>query len=114
MKDERSKVPSWRCVTGILRGASSALNTEEREVRAEFIRDSGAWKAGFKEDIIEGVRRRIEGLRGADVGCGPGCVRGRDCRSGRKVWRVRIGVRRRVLRRSEMVLGERAAIGEEG
>ncbi len=113
MKELRSKVPSCKCVTGILRGASSARRTEERDVRAELMRDSGAWKAGFREDIIEGERRRMEGLRGVG-GAGPGWVRGRDWRSGRKVCSVSIGVRRRVLRRSEMVVGERAAIGEEG
>lgn len=62
MKALVSKVPSWRCVTGMLRGESSAVRTVERDVKAEFISASGAWKAGEREDIIEGVRRRIEGL----------------------------------------------------
>jgi hypothetical protein len=35
-------------------------------------------------------------------------------RSGRKVCSVRIGVRRRVLRRSESVLGAKVVMGPEG
>jgi len=61
-KDERSKVPSWRCVTGISRGASSEDNTLVKAVSAETQADSGRWKAGFKLDIIDGVRTRTEGL----------------------------------------------------
>jgi hypothetical protein len=37
-----------------------------------------------------------------------------DCNRGRKVCKVRIGVRRRVLRRSESAEGGRVAIGEDG
>lgn len=79
--------------------------------------DSGAWKAGLREDIMDGVRRRTEGLgvvEGVELAWRCGCEKGRIWRSGRKVWSVRIGVRRRVLRRSETVLGARVAIGEEG
>ena len=69
MKALRSKVPSWRCVTGILRGEISA-------VRAELMRASGAWKAGEREVIMEGVRRRMEGLGPSAVGVGAGDVPG--------------------------------------
>jgi hypothetical protein len=51
---------------------------------------------------MDGVRTRTDGLGTVDV------------RSGRKFWSVRIGVRRRVLRRSESVEGGRAATGAEG
>lgn len=105
-------------------GESSALRTVERDVRAEFIRASGAWKAGEREVMMEGVRRRIEGLgpSAESNGCGVepglecrcGWVRGRVWRRGRNAWRVRTGVRRRVLRRSEMVEAGRAAMGSEG
>lgn len=111
-----SKVPSWICVTGIPRGWSSEERTEVKEERAETIADSGRWKAGFRLDIIEGVRTRTEGLTG--VGGGPGCTwgceRGRICRSGRKVWSVRMGCKRRVFRRSESADGASVAIGKEG
>jgi len=71
-------------------------------VRAATREDSGRWKAGRRWDIIEGVRMRMEGLGRVVV------------RSGRKLWRVRIGVRRRVFKRSERVDGGRAAMGAEG
>jgi hypothetical protein len=80
--------------------------------RAAHMADSGRWKAGFRLGIMEGVRTRTEGF-GAGVE-GAGCWRGREVRSERKVWRVRIGVRRRVLSRSERVEGGRVAIGREG
>lgn len=115
-KEDTSKVPRWRCVTGISRGVSSAVRTDERDVRAELMRDSGAWKAGLSEDMMEGVRNTTDGL--AMGGGGPalvfGCEKGRLCRSGRNDWRVRMGVRTRVLRRSEMVVWERAAMGDAG
>ena len=76
MKALRSKVPSWRCVTGILRGEISAVRTVERDVRAELMRASGAWKAGEREVIMEGVRRRMEGLVPSAVGVGAGDVPG--------------------------------------
>jgi hypothetical protein len=87
-----------------------------KEERAETIADSGRWKAGLRFEIIEGVRTRTEGLiRAADEPlCWWGCERGRDCRSGRKVWSVRMGVKRRVFRRSESAEGARVAIGKEG
>jgi hypothetical protein len=80
--------------------------------RAAQIADSGRWKAGFRLDIIEGVRTSTDGF-GAGLE-GEGWWRGREVRSGRKVWRVRIGVRRRVFRRSERLEGWRVAIGEQG
>lgn len=61
---------------------------------------------------MEGVRTRTDGLW--LIVEGEGWWRGREVRSGRKVCRVRIGVRRRVLRRSERVEGGRVAIGAEG
>jgi hypothetical protein len=98
------------------RTESSAERTEVKEVRAATRVDSGAWKAGEREGMMVGVRTRTEGL--GVVGGGPGLrygwERGRDVRRGRKVWRVRMGVRTRVLRRSLRVEGERVAIGEEG
>ncbi len=66
--------------------------------------DSGRWKEGEREASIEGVRRRIEGLEEDGV----------FCRRGRNDCVVRMGVRRRMLRRSERVVGERVAIGVEG
>jgi len=61
-KDERSKVPSWRCVTGMSRGASSEDRTLVKEVSADTQADSRRWKAGLKLEIIDGVRTRTEGL----------------------------------------------------
>lgn len=66
-----SKVPSWRCVTGIPRGCSSEERTVVKDERAETMADSGRWKAGFRLEIMEGVRTRTEGLVGG--GGGPGC-----------------------------------------
>ena len=71
-----------------MRGESSAVRTVEREVKAEFMSASGAWKAGDREEIIEGVRRRMAGLTdaagGVEMAWRCGCVRGRIWRSGRK------------------------------
>jgi len=58
---ERSKVPSWRCWTGMERGASSDLKTAAKPVRAGTRADSTEWKAGERLGIIEGVRMRTEG-----------------------------------------------------
>ena len=80
--------------------------------RAAQIDDSGRWKAGLRLDIIDGVRTSTDGF-GVRLE-GEGWWNGREVRSGRKVWRVRIGVRRRVFRRSERVEGWRVAIGEQG
>jgi hypothetical protein len=111
-KAPTSNVPSCRWETGISSGASSADNTAVNDDRAAQIADSGRWKAGFRLDIIEGVRTSTDGF-GAGLE-GEGWWRGREVRSGRKVWRVRIGVRRRVFRRSERLEGWRVAIGEQG
>ena len=43
-------------------GLSSADKTEVREERAATSEDSGRWKAGLREGIIEGVRTRTEGF----------------------------------------------------
>jgi hypothetical protein len=87
-----------------------------KEVSAETIADSERWKAGFRLEIMEGVRTRTEGLIGGvgGLGCWSGWERGRIWRSGRKVWSVRMGCRRRVLRRSERADGASVAIGREG
>lgn len=61
-KEETSKEPSWRCITGMLRGRSSEVRVWVKVVRAVVIRDSGRWKEGEREDIMLGVRRRTEGL----------------------------------------------------
>lgn len=82
MKALRSKVPSWRCVTGILRGEISAVRTVERDVRAELMRASGAWKAGEREVIMEGVSRRIEGLGPSATAVGAGDVLGLEWKCG--------------------------------
>jgi hypothetical protein len=92
-KELKSNVPSWRWLTGISSGASSACKTSVKLESAETREDSGRWKAGRRLEIMEGVRMRTEGLGVEDV------------RSGRKVWRVRIGVRTRVFRRSFKVEG---------
>jgi hypothetical protein len=114
MKGEVSKVPSWICVTGIPRGWSSDERTEVKDERAETIADSGRWKAGFRLEMMEGVRTRTEGLTGVGAGPGCGCERGRIWRSGRKVCSVRMGCKRRVFRRSERADGASVAIGKEG
>jgi hypothetical protein len=38
---ERSKVPSWMCVTGIESGASSAVRTDVKDVNADTMLLSG-------------------------------------------------------------------------
>lgn len=55
--------------------------------------------------MIEGVRTSSEGLVCEGIVL---------VRRGRKFWRVRTGLRSRVLRRSERVVGERVATGEDG
>lgn len=62
LKEPKSKFPSCRCVTGMERGASSAERTLVKDVRAAMMLDSGAWKAGERAGIIEGVRTRTLGL----------------------------------------------------
>lgn len=98
------------------RGASSAIRTLVNAFRAAMRVDSGAWKAGLREGIMDGVRTRTQGW-GPVIVVGLwrwGWAKGRDVRSGRKAWVVRIGVRRRVFRRSLKAVGERVAIGEVG
>lgn len=48
-----------------------------------------------------------------DAECDCGCGSGRAWRRGRKACSVRMGVRKRVWRRSESVPGERVAMGED-
>ena len=99
-------------MTGISRGANSADNTDVNDDSAAQIADSGRWKAGFRLEIIDGVRTSTDGL-GAGVETAAWWS-GRDVSSGRKVWSVKIGVRRRVFKRSERVEGWRVAMGEDG
>jgi len=103
-------------VTGIPSGASSEVRVCVKDVKADIIADSGKWNAGLREDIIFGVKTNTDGLAAADVGVEWRFrwERGRDWRSGRKVWSVRIGVRRRVFRRSERDEAGRMAMGAEG
>jgi len=63
-KELMSKVPSWRCVTGIERGASSAVKTVENVVKAVFKSDSGRWKEGERADMMDGVSNNTDGLLG--------------------------------------------------
>lgn len=44
------------------RGESSDWRTEVKAFSAETERDSGRWKAGFREEIMEGVRTRMLGF----------------------------------------------------
>lgn len=85
-KLEKSKVPSCMCVTGILRGRSSAVKTSVKAERAEHTVASGAWNGGLIEEIIEGVKTRtLGGIHFSPIGCR------RDANSGRNAWIVRIG-----------------------
>jgi hypothetical protein len=88
--------------------------TDVKLESAAQIEDSSKWNAGLRLGIMEGVMTRTEGLGAAGAEWSCGWWSGREVRSGRKAWRVRIGVKRRVFRRSERVEGERVAIGEEG
>lgn len=103
-------MPSWRWVTGISSGESSAETTLMEEVRAATILLSGRWKAGLRLEIMFGVRTRTDGLGGGGLVLKGGA----EWRSGRKVWSVRIGVRRRVLKRSERVDGVSVESGADG
>jgi hypothetical protein len=84
--------------------------------------DSGAWKGGERLEMMEGVRRRSLGGRGGPGGGGAygemwpwtGGACGGVVRRGRNAWARSTGCRSRVLRRSEMWLGEIVAIGAEG
>jgi hypothetical protein len=67
-KEERSKVPSWRCDTGMERGASSEVRVCVKDDRAAVIADSGRWKAGVREGIIVGVKTSTDGLTAANAG----------------------------------------------
>lgn len=108
-----SNVPSWRCVTGIPTGESSEERTDVKDDRAETILASGAWKAGEMLEMMVGVRTRTEGF-GEAIESGCWCEVLGEARSGRKDCKVRIGVIRRVFRRSLSVEGDRVAIGAEG
>lgn len=66
---------------------------------AEVRSDSGAWKAGERLGIMEGVRTRTEAF-GVDVGVWLCEYVGGEVNRGRKACVVRIGLRRRLLIRS--------------
>lgn len=89
--------------------------------RAEHTVDSGAWKGGLMDEMMEGVNTRTLGLFApvcSPLPLPPGCVGGagrgvkRDVRSGRKAWMVRIGCRRCVLKRLAKLEGGIVAMGE--
>jgi hypothetical protein len=63
VKDDTSKLPSCRWVTGIPSGDNSADRTFAEAAKALFTALSGRWKAGLKLEMIPGVRRRTDGLR---------------------------------------------------
>jgi hypothetical protein len=108
-----SKFPSLRCVTGMPRGASSEESTEVKDDSAATMLDSGAWNAGDKLEIIDGVRTSTDGF-GGEPACECWCEAFGEARIGRKDCRVRMGVSRRVFSRSLSVEGDKVAIGEEG
>lgn len=56
-----SKDPSSKWVSGTLRGASSAERVDVKDFRPALTMDSGAWKGGFSDAIIAGVRRKSFG-----------------------------------------------------
>lgn len=89
------------------------MRTAVKEDRAETILDSGAWKAGERLGIMVGVSIRTDGF-GASLETEWWWEWMGEDRSGRKDCTVRIGVRRRVFRRSLSVDGESMAIGAEG
>lgn len=108
VKLEKSKVPSWTCVTGMDNGLSSPARTSVNADRAEQTVASGAWNGGFIEDMIEGVKTRT-------FGCGfsaPEEEVSLAVRRGRNAWMVSIGWRRCVLKRSAKLDGGIVAIGD--
>lgn len=67
---EVSNVPSWRWVTGMPMGESSEERTDVKDERAETMLDSGAWNAGDRLEIMDGVRTRTDGFDGvAETAC---------------------------------------------
>jgi hypothetical protein len=59
-----SKDPSSKCVSGTLRGASSADKVAVKDFRAALTMDSGAWNGGFSDGIMAGVKTRSFGCGG--------------------------------------------------
>ncbi len=106
MKPEKSKVPSWICVTGMDNGRSSAARTSVKADRAEQTVASGAWNGGLIEEMMDGVKTITFG--GVNFSAGPR----RAVRRGRKDWMVRMGCRRWVLKRSARLDGGMVAIGD--
>lgn len=90
-------------------GRSSAVRTSVKADRAEQTVDSGAWKGGLMEEMMEGVKTRTLGL---GLSCSDDGGPRRLVRSGRKLWMVRIGWRRWVLKRSAKLEGGMVAIGD--
>lgn len=98
MKLEKSNVPSWKCVTGIWRGLSSAAKTSVNAASAEHTVASGAWNGGLMEGIIDGVKTMTFGdlsllASGTSVSAFVS-ARSRVVKSGRNAWIVTIGWRR--------------------
>lgn len=83
------------------------MRTSVKAESAEQTVASGAWKGGFMEEIMDGVKTRtLGGSHLSPTGCR------REVRSGRKAWIVRIGWRRWVLKRSAKLEGGMVAMGE--
>lgn len=93
-------------------GESSEERTDVKEESAETMLDSGAWKGGDRLEMMEGVRTRTDGFGGAvEI---EGCEALEEAKRGRKDCKLRIGVSKRVFKRSLNVDGERVAMGAEG
>lgn len=107
MKPEKSNVPSCRCVTGMSRGRSSAVNTSVKAERAAHTVASGAWNGGLIDEMIDGVKTRtFGGIHFSPIGWR------REVSSGRNACIVIMGCRRWVLKRSENLEGGIVAMGE--
>ena len=72
-------------MTGMDKGSSSADRTWVKEVKAEMMADSGAWKAGERAGIIAGVRTRTDGVCVEPLECRYEGLAGTEVNSGRKV-----------------------------
>lgn len=88
MNPEKSKVPSWMCVTGMARGRSSAVSTSVNAESAEQTVASGAWNGGLMEEMMDGVKTSTLGVAFSPWGVIL------DVRSGKKDCTVSIGCNR--------------------
>jgi hypothetical protein len=94
-------------VTGMSSGRSSAVRTSVKADRAEQTVASGAWKGGLMEEMMDGVKTRtLGGTHFSPTGLSL------DVSSGRKVWMVRMGCSRCVLKRSAKADGGIVAMGD--